>query len=126
MLGEHREVALTPAASAMAWRQQHLPGIPLDRVPISGLVLRQSSTRADSTPSPDFTEQVDAELARFGIPVLSRLPEDPAVALGDPSPTVLDAVDDVSRASYVKACTPIRLALREAEQCLIPPADPWA
>ncbi|MDO0936397.1 hypothetical protein QQY66_33610 [Streptomyces sp. DG2A-72] len=125
-VAEHREVAVTPAASAMAWRQQHLTGIPLDRVPVSGLVLRQPSPRADSTPSPDFTEQVDAELARFGIPVLSRLPEDPAVALGDPSPTVLDAVDDASRAAYVKACTPIRLALREAERCLIPPADPWA
>lgn len=125
-VAEHREVALTPAASAMAWRQQHLTGIPLDRVPISGLVLRQSSPRAGSTPSPNFTAQVDAELARFGIPVLSRLPEDPDVALGDPSPTVLDAVDDASRAAYVEACTPIRLALRAAEPCSIPSADPWS
>ncbi|MFF4361565.1 hypothetical protein [Streptomyces sp. NPDC001604] len=125
-VAEHREVAVTPAASAMAWRQQHLTGIPLDRVPISGLVLRQHSPRAGSAPSPDFTAQVDAELARFGIPVLSRLPEDPEVALGDVSPTVLDAVDDASRAEYVKACTPIRLALRAAEPCLIPPADPWS
>jgi hypothetical protein len=124
-VAEHHEVAVTPAASAMAWRQQHLTGIPLDRVPMSGLVLRQSSPSAGSTPSPDFTKQVDAELARFGIPVLSRLPEDPAVALGGPSLTVLDAVDDDARAAYVTACTPIRRALREAERCLIPPADPW-
>ncbi|KPI25151.1 hypothetical protein OV320_8356 [Actinobacteria bacterium OV320] len=125
-VAEHHEVAVTPAASAMAWRQQYLTGIPLDRVPISGLVLRQSSPHANSTPSSGFTAQVDAELARFGIPVLTRLPEDPHVALGDPSPTVLDAVDDASRAAYVKACTPIRLALRAAEPCLIPSADPWS
>ncbi|MET9664965.1 hypothetical protein ABZY19_06285 [Streptomyces sp. NPDC006475] len=124
-VAEHREVAVTPAASAMAWRQQHLTGIPLDRVPISGLVLRQPSTRGGSTPSPDFTEQVDAELARFGMPILARLPESPTVALAAPSPTVLDPVDDASRAAYMKACAPIRLALREAEPCLIPSAEPW-
>lgn len=130
-VAEHHEVAVTPAASAMAWRQQHLTGIPLDRVPMSGLVLRQSSPRAGSTPSPDFTAQVDAELARFGIPVLSRLPEDPDVALGDSSPTVLDAVEDASRADWVptsrcrsSASGPAHLPA-PTSPCCAPRRRPW-
>ncbi|MBM7166870.1 hypothetical protein JQK87_00185 [Streptomyces sp. G44] len=127
-IAEHREVPVSPAAAAMAWRHEHLAGVPLDRVPVAGLVLRQPLTGPDAC-SPDFVDQVDAELARLGTPVLTRLPErhtSGRLRLGASSPTVLDNVDDDYRVAYVEACAAIRPALLAAEPCKIPPrTDPW-
>ncbi|MET9869564.1 hypothetical protein ABZZ16_26010, partial [Streptomyces sp. NPDC006386] len=127
-VAEHREVPVSAAASAMAWRHEHLAGVPLDRVPVAGLVLRQPLTGPDAC-APDFVEQVDEELQRLGTPVLARFPKRQAAErhrLGTSSPTVLDDVDDDYRAACVKACAAIRSALLAAEPCAIPsPVDPW-
>ncbi|MER7050414.1 hypothetical protein [Streptomyces jumonjinensis] len=123
-VAEHREVPVGPAESAMAWRHQHLTGLPLDRVPISGLVLRQPANR-EKTQSLDFVHRVDAELKRFGTPVLARLPKGPTFALGA-SPTVLDDVDEDFRMAFRVACASFRPALEKSSPCLIPPPpDPW-
>ncbi|MFI6004962.1 hypothetical protein ACIA98_31920 [Streptomyces sp. NPDC051366] len=124
-VAQHREVPVSPAESAMAWRHQHLAGLPLDRVPVAGLVMQQTANTT-TRQSPSFISDVDAQLRRLGTPVLARLPLGQGPALNMSSRTVLDDVDDEYRTEYLKACTSIRTVIAEAEPCRIPPpVSPW-
>ncbi|MET7533514.1 hypothetical protein [Streptomyces goshikiensis] len=124
-VAQHREVPVSPAESAMTWRHQHLTGLPLDRVPVAGLVMQQTASTT-TRESPAFIADVDAQLRRLGTPVLARLPQGHGTGLKMSSRTVLDDVDDDYRTAYLKACTSIRTVIAEAEPCLIPPpAGSW-
>ncbi|QPP05204.1 hypothetical protein G4Z16_01045 [Streptomyces bathyalis] len=121
-----RRVPVSAAESAMAWRHAHLTGIPFDRIPVAGLVL-QPARRADTQAPRNFVERTDAELERYGTPVLARLPRAQTTGLAASSRTVLDDVDDEYRNSYLAECRAIRRVLTEAQPCTIPPlADEWA
>ncbi|MFD4394916.1 hypothetical protein [Kitasatospora sp. NPDC058397] len=101
-----REIPLSAAEAAMAWRERNLTCIPFDRVPISGLILQQPMQ--DIEVFDDFVYQVDAELARWGTPVLARLPYDGPM---DRSGTVLDAVSEQYQRTFLEQCALIKSAL---------------
>ena len=126
-VAEPRRIPVSAAGSAIAWRHSHLSGLPFDRVPVTGLVLKQPAV-CDNTVSSAFAEQVDAELDRLGTPVLTRLPQlaSSGPGLRPSAGTVLDHADDAYRSAYISACQPIREALAAAQPCKIPPpVDPW-
>ncbi|MFC9649591.1 hypothetical protein [Streptomyces sp. NPDC056937] len=84
-------VMLTPAESAMQWRQQEL-GRWTSKRPLAGMLLVNSASR-DVQPD-DFDVAVESELARYGTPVLGRFPANQPIAhgprLSPHPPTVLD------------------------------------
>ncbi|MFJ1934014.1 MULTISPECIES: hypothetical protein [unclassified Kitasatospora] len=107
-----REIPLSTAEAAMAWRERNLTCIPFDRIPISGLILQQSMQGIEVFD--EFADQVDAELARWGTPVLARLPYDGPM---DRSATVLDAVSEQYRRTVLEQCALIKSTLSSARSC---------
>ncbi|MEV1066042.1 hypothetical protein [Streptomyces sp. NPDC050263] len=86
-----RAVMLTPAESAMQWRQQEL-GRWTPKRPLTGMLLL---TSADQNMPPDeFDLAVEDQLARYGTPVLGRFPANRGIIHGPGHsphpPTVLD------------------------------------
>lgn len=94
-----REMSLSPVEWAAGFRYRALMGIPVGEVPLAGLILLAHQDEPDSA---WFDSQVDTELARYGIPVLGRLPA-PARGLHTPR-TVLDDVPDEHRAAVAEQC----------------------
>ncbi|MFJ7768012.1 hypothetical protein ACIQ1J_06245 [Streptomyces sp. NPDC097107] len=88
-------VMLTPAESAMQWRQQEL-GRWTSKRPLTGMLLVNPAT-LDVQPD-DFDMAVENELARYGAPVLGRFPANRPIAhgpgLSPHPPTVLDPQTD--------------------------------
>ncbi|GHF27235.1 hypothetical protein GCM10010218_05220 [Streptomyces mashuensis] len=86
-----RAITLTPAESAVQWRQQEL-GRWTPRHPLTGMLLLISSD--GSVPPDDFDLAVEEQLARYGTPILGRFPTDRGIIRGPGysphPPTVLD------------------------------------
>jgi hypothetical protein len=86
----------------VAWLNRHLARVPFAEVPLTGLIL----WCAHDAHGPDtFDQAVDAELARYGMPVLGRLPRAPRRS---PHRTVLDCLPDDRRAFETQQAMQIR------------------
>lgn len=112
---ERRDTTLTPAESAMAWLQRELARVPFADVPMTGLLLRGDPKEAVAD---SFLGRVDSELARYGLPVLGRLPR---VARLAPERTVLDRMPGDQRDFVMVQSTCIRegLSSARAEQAVL-------
>ncbi|QNP68843.1 hypothetical protein IAG44_04825 [Streptomyces roseirectus] len=64
-------VPLTPTEAALLWREQSLRYVPLDRIPVTGLLLVTDAARHDT-----FTTEADDALARLAPPVYGRFARD--------------------------------------------------
>ncbi|WP_338704345.1 hypothetical protein V2W30_41240 (plasmid) [Streptomyces sp. Q6] len=66
-------IPLTPAEAAMVWRERTLRHVPVDTIPVTGVLLM-----ADEAEEPQlhraFVAEADRVLARLGTPVLGRFP----------------------------------------------------
>ncbi|MFB7763681.1 hypothetical protein [Streptomyces xiamenensis] len=85
-------VRLTPTESAVQWRQRELGGW-MPKGPVTGMLVINAGRREPAEPD-EFDRAVEAQLARFGMPVLGRFPANPFIARGSGHsphpPTVLD------------------------------------
>ncbi|MFI0107850.1 hypothetical protein ACH4TM_22790 [Streptomyces parvus] len=103
-----RSLPLTPAESAVAWLHHRLGRVPFSDVPMTGLLLW---CERDESCTDGFDTEVDAELARHGMPVLGRLPQTPRFS---PDRTVLDYVPDEQRKFVIQQANQVRQCLGPA------------
>ncbi|WP_406409763.1 hypothetical protein OG923_13305 [Streptomyces halstedii] len=102
-----RVLALTPAESAIAWRQKNWL-FEAARLPMTGLLLL--SREDEGKTLDEFDEAVEQQLARYGTPVLGRFPDHGLIVRGTSHsthpPTVLDPEATPSaHAEMVKAAS---------------------
>ncbi|MGW4197503.1 hypothetical protein [Streptomyces sp. NPDC005004] len=92
-----RAVALTPAESAIAWRQKNW-SYETARLPVTGLLLLPPADQDEALD--EFDHAVEEQLARYGTPVLGRFPDHGLIVRGKKHsthpPTVLDPETDPS------------------------------
>ncbi|MFD5873864.1 hypothetical protein [Streptomyces sp. NPDC060322] len=91
-----RSVALTPAESAVQWRQRQF-GRWTPKRPLTGMLLLARQAK-QNVPPDDFDLAVEEHLGRYGTPVLGRFPRNQVIIRGaghsPHPPTVLDPEND--------------------------------
>ncbi|MEU0171339.1 hypothetical protein ABZ214_38825 [Streptomyces iakyrus] len=104
-----RDIPLSPAEAAMAWRERVLWRVPLDNIPVSGLLLVPARNAQDA--SDDFTAQADQAVERLGTPILCRFTD----AFVTQNRTVLDDATDHERDTFIAQAMTVAAQLRGAD-----------
>ncbi|CAM5326613.1 hypothetical protein [Streptomyces abikoensis] len=118
-----KAVTLTPAESAVQWRQQEL-GRWTPRHPLAGMLLLVSADQ--NVPPDDFDLAVEDQLARYGTPVLGRFPVNRGIIHGPGHsphpPTVLDP--EVEHPTHAQMTTSAAALARRLWPDAPPAAEP--
>lgn len=104
-----RDIPLSPAEAAMAWRERVLWRVPLDNIPVSGLLLVPRHNAQEA--SDDFTAQADQAVERLGTPILCRFTD----AFVTQNRTVLDDATDHEKDAFIAQAMTISAQLRGAD-----------
>ena len=64
-------IPLTPAEAAVLWRERVLRFVPVEKIPVTGLLLAADQHDTEHR-HPEFAAEADRALARLGTPVLGR------------------------------------------------------
>lgn len=104
-----RGIPLTPTEAAVLWREQTLCFVPLDRIPVAGLLL--AARHQDTMLHGAFTAEADHALARLGTPIFGRFNSDVLAHRC----TVLDRVPDQADQVFTAAATAVAARLKDTD-----------
>lgn len=107
--GSEQEIPLTPAEAAMAWRARTLRHVPVEKIPVSGLLLVADESNMEPRHEA-FAAEADRALARLGTPVFGRLPS----ALIRSQRTVLDQGPAQADRAFCAEAMAVAAAVRAA------------
>ncbi|MCX4855664.1 hypothetical protein OG426_44335 [Streptomyces canus] len=102
-------IPLTPSEAAVLWREQTLHFVPLDRIPVAGLLV---VTGLNDTKLPDaFAAEADHTLARLGTPILGRIHSN---VIADRC-TVLDQTPDQTDRAFIAEAAAVAARLKDTD-----------
>ncbi|MER5806373.1 hypothetical protein [Streptomyces mirabilis] len=105
-------IPLSPAEAAVVWREQTLRFVPVDRVPVSGLLLM--ATYPDGKQRRDtFAAEADRAVARLGTPILGRF----AAGVVAHHRNVLGQAPELADSVFTAEAQAVADRLREASPC---------